>query len=188
MPRPADMSLAGDGGVSVEVLSDLGPFAEFIALESKHKKLHRIWTMDWWDKEISKLMQLLGEKKEEACRINQQHVNDPVARMNKQAGVKFYWRRDQEPDLYRIYRSDANSGDKRSVDEICQQELKNAACITLMEKGPQDKESLIKSTIWTIGYARSSSALVAAAEKGLKYGRKTGEIVQNEEKRFLLGN
>lgn len=92
MPRPADMSLAGDGGVSVEVLSDLGPFAEFIALESKHKKLHRIWTMDWWDKEISKLMQLLGEKKEEACRINQQHVNDPVARMNKQAGVKFYWR------------------------------------------------------------------------------------------------
>lgn len=36
--------------------------------------------------------------------------------MNKQAGAKLYWRRDQEPDLYRIYRSDANSGDKRTVD------------------------------------------------------------------------
>ena len=39
-----------------------------------------------------------------------------------------------------------------------------------------------------MGYARSSPALVAAAEKGLKYGKKTGEIQQDEEKRYLLGN
>lgn len=108
--------------------------------------------------------------------------------MNKQGGVKFYWRKDQDPDQYRIYRLDVDSGDKRSVDEICQQELKNAVCIVLKEKGIQDKESLIKSGIRTMGYARSSTALVAAAEKGLKYGRKTGEIVQDGEKRFLLGN
>ena len=110
------------------------------------------------------------------------------ARMNKQARVKFYWRKDQDPDQYRVYRRDMNSGDKRSADEICQQELKNAVCIALKEKGAQDKESLMKSTIRTMGYARSSTALAAAAEKGLKYGRKTGEIVQDEEKRFLLGD
>jgi hypothetical protein len=109
-------------------------------------------------------------------------------RMNKQAGVKFYWRKDQDPEQYRIFRRDMNSGDKRSADEICQQELKNAVCIALKEKGAQDKESLMKSTIRTMGYARSSTALAAAAEKGLKYGRKTGEIVQDEEKRFLLGD
>lgn len=110
------------------------------------------------------------------------------ARMNKQAGVKFYWRKDQEPDQYRICRSEVNSSDKRSIDEICQQELKNAICVALTEKGAQDKEDLIKSAIRIMGYARSSPALTAAAEKGLKYGRKTGEIVQDEEKRFLLGN
>lgn len=66
-----------------------------------------------------------------------------------------------------MYRNDVNTGDKRSVDEICQQELKNA--------------------IRTMGYARSSSALAAAAERGLKYGRKTGEIVQDDKKQFLLG-
>ena len=66
-----------------------------------------------------------------------------------------------------MYRNDVNPGDKRSVDEICQQELKNA--------------------IRTMGYARSSSALAAAAERGLKYGRKTGEIVQDDKKQFLLG-
>lgn len=83
---------------------------------------------------------------------------------------------------------DVDSGDKRSADEICQQELKNAVCITLKEKGAQEKGSLMKNVIRTMGYARSSTSLVEAAEKGMKYGRKTGEIVQDEEKRFRLGN
>ena len=39
--------------------------------------LYRIWTMDWWDnrdKELAKLMQLLGEKKEAAYAVYQQHA------------------------------------------------------------------------------------------------------------------
>ncbi|WP_395022034.1 DUF4011 domain-containing protein, partial [Robinsoniella sp. RHS] len=44
MPRPADMSIAGDGGVPVEALGELGPFADFIALESKHRRLHSLYT------------------------------------------------------------------------------------------------------------------------------------------------
>ena len=83
---------------------------------------------------------------------------------------------------------DVDSSDKRSADEICQQELNNAVCITLTEKGAQEKGSLMKNVIRTMGYARSSTSLVEAAEKGMKYGRKTGEIVQDEEKRFRLGN
>lgn len=108
------------------------------------------------------------------------------ARMNKQAGVRFYWRKDQNPDQYSIYRKDGNSEDKRSADEICQQELKNAVCIRLKEQGPLDKDSLLNATIRTMGYARSSTALLAAAERGLKYGRKTGEIVQDADKQFVL--
>lgn len=49
-----------------------------------------------------------------------------------------------------------------------------------------DKNSLLKTTIRTMGYARSSTALLAAAERGLKYGRKTGEIVQDAKQRFVL--
>ena len=44
-----------------------------------------------------------------------------------------------------------------------------------------DKESLIKETIYMIGFARSGKALKEAVDKGIKYGLKTGEIVQNEE-------
>lgn len=110
-------------------------------------------------------------------------------RVNKQAGVKFCWRKEQNPDQYMVYRNDMNSGDKRTVDEICQQELKNAVCITLKEQGAQDKDSLLKAVIKTMGYARSSAALLAAAESGLKYGRKTGEIVQDAENgRIMLGD
>lgn len=110
------------------------------------------------------------------------------ARMNRQAGVKFYWRKDQNPDQYRVYRTDMISGDKRSVDEICPQELKNAVCITLKEYGVLDKDNLLKAAVRTMGYARSSTALLAAAERGLKYGRKTGEVVQDAEKKFLLSD
>lgn len=109
-----------------------------------------------------------------------------VSKMNKQAGIKVYWRKDQDPDGYRAYRIDSDLSDKRSVDEISQQELKNAVCITLKEKGALDKETLVKETIRTMGFARSGPALVAAVERGLKYGRKTGEVLLDEEKRFVL--
>lgn len=50
------------------------------------------------------------------------------------------------------------------------------------EKSKMKKEDLIKATIRTMGYARSSNVLTSAVERGLKYGRKTGEIVEVGEK------
>lgn len=108
------------------------------------------------------------------------------SKMNKQSGIKFYWRKDQKPDSYGKYRIDSSLADRRSADEICQQELKNAVCVTLREKGALDKESLIRETLRMMGYSRSSAALIAAVERGLKYGRKTGEIAQDVENRLVL--
>ena len=48
------------------------------------------------------------------------------------------------------------------------------------------KEALVKETIRTMGYARSGAALASAVEKGLKFGRKIGEIVVDEDKNFAL--
>ena len=44
LPRPADMKISGEDGVPVELLSDLGPFSDFIALEGKHRRLHSFYT------------------------------------------------------------------------------------------------------------------------------------------------
>lgn len=49
LPRPEDMAIAGDGGLLVEALGNLGQFADFIALESRHKRLHSCYA----EKELS---------------------------------------------------------------------------------------------------------------------------------------
>ena len=54
--------------------------------------------------------------------------------------------------------------------------------MTLLEKGRMKKEDLIKATIRTMGYVRSSNVLTSAVERGLKYAQKTGEIVEAGEK------
>lgn len=104
----------------------------------------------------------------------------------RQNGLKFYWKEEQNPASYNLYRIDGSNTDKRSMEDICQEELKNAICATLQEKDSLGKDELIKESIRTIGFARSGVALVEAVERGLKYGRKSGEIIQNSEKKFCL--
>lgn len=105
---------------------------------------------------------------------------------NRQNGLKFYWNEGQDPEQYHWYRIDTEIEDKRSLDDICQQELKNAVCRTLEVKGPLSREDLIRETVRTMGYARSGTALAEAVERGMKFGRKTGEIVLTSEKKFEL--
>lgn len=141
-----------------------------------------------YDKLVKKTLRAfhISRSSTQTLEATEKALKKAVSRINKQSGVKFYWRRDQDPDMYRKYRMDSNLSDKRSVDEICQQELKNAVCVTLEEKEALEKDSLVRETIRTMGYSRSSASLIAAVERGLKYGRKTGEIVQDTENRFVL--
>ena len=106
--------------------------------------------------------------------------------VNKQNGLKYVWKSDQNPDTYPYYRVDANCEDKRSMSDISQQELKNAICIALKNGGTMGKDALVKETVRVMGFARSGVTIVEAIERGLKYGRKTGEILQNEGKLFTL--
>ena len=104
------------------------------------------------------------------------------AKVNKQNGIKFYWSNNQNSDAYDLYRNDSGNSDRRSPDEITQQELKNAVCLTVTNGASFDKDALIKETIRTMGYARSGKTLVDAVERGIKYGLKTGELVKNADK------
>ena len=130
----------------------------------------------------------IGRSSAQTLEATDKAVNKIHAKMNKQAGAKFYWRPDQQYDDYRVYRVDANTQDRRSAEEICQQELKNAVCYTLREQGPLGKDELVKATIYNMGYSRSGAALIAAVDRGIKYGRKTGEVMQNQNKEYVLGS
>ena len=73
------------------------------------------------------------------------------------------------------------------MSDISQQELKNAICIALKNDGAMGKDALVKETVRVMGFGRSGATIVEAIERGLKYGRKTGEIVLNEQKLYALG-
>lgn len=128
----------------------------------------------------------IGRASAQTTEATEKAIKKLDCKSNKQNGVKFYWKVDQNPDTYNAYRIDINIDDKRNPDEICQQELKNAVCKTLVENGALSKDDLIKATIRTMGYARSGVALVDAVERGIKFGRKTGEIILDENKKFNL--
>jgi hypothetical protein len=107
--------------------------------------------------------------------------------VNRQNGMKFCWLREQIPESYPYFRVETNMEDRRTVEEICQQEIKNAICVTLQKNGVIDKDTLIRETARTMGYARAGATIVGAVERGLKYGRKTQEIKVTSDKLYTLG-
>lgn len=128
----------------------------------------------------------IGRSSSQTMEASEKAFKKTSCRLNSQSGVKYCWKKDQDQDSYCIFRKDADLDDRRSPDEICQQELKNAVCVTLLQHGALEKEILIKETIRTMGYARSGAALIEGVERGLKYGRRTGEIVQDKSRKIKL--
>lgn len=104
----------------------------------------------------------------------------------RQKGMKFFWKEGQDPENYHIYRNDSSCQNSRNMNDISQQELKNAVCCVLLEKGSMDKTKLLKEAVHIMGYKRTTAALLEAAERGLKYGRRTNEIIINDEKKYSL--
>ena len=128
----------------------------------------------------------IGRSSAQTLESTDKALRKAAGKLNRQNGMKFYWKEDQDPNTYYVYRNDTACDDSRSVNDISQQEIKNAVCKSILDKGPMAKEILLRETVRTMGYKRTTAALLEAAERGLKYGRKSGEIVVDEEKRFSL--
>ena len=106
----------------------------------------------------------------------------------KQSGIAYLWLRDQDSNTYRTIRGGDGSKKSRGVTEICQQEIKNAVCYVLQEKGAMDKVSIMKETARVLGYNRMTDAISSAIETGIKYAKKTGEIKTDSNKNYTLEN
>ncbi|SCY63061.1 DUF3320 domain-containing protein [Butyrivibrio sp. INlla14] len=119
----------------------------------------------------------IGRSSAQTIEATEKALKKVNAKSSKQNGMKFYWKEGQEPSTYQLYRFDANLDDKRAPEDISQEEMKNVVCLTLQKVGREHKDDIIKDTIRTMGYNRSGVALVEAVERGIKYGKKTGEIV-----------
>ncbi len=104
----------------------------------------------------------------------------------KQSGLVYYWLRDQDPAKYMTIRGGDTSKKSRSVSEISQQEMKNAICYVLQQKGSMDKDSIFKETSKVLGYNRMTDAIASAVETGFKYARRIGKIRTDSNKKYTL--
>lgn len=92
---------------------------------------------------------------------------------SRQKGIIYCWAPDQDPKEYAGIRISST----RSGDEICPQEIKNAACYVLKNKGELSKDDLIKEVSLLFGYRRLGKNLEAALAAGVQYAKTSGAII-----------
>ena len=100
----------------------------------------------------------------------------------------FYWRADQNPEEYGIYRVEDPNGARRSMDEIPSQEIQTAAAEVLAQQIGLSQSDLIRETAKKFGFTRVGSVIENAAgyaiAKALEKGRferlENGNIVLRE--------
>ena len=100
----------------------------------------------------------------------------------KQKGIVFCWAPGQDPNDYKEIRV----SNERAGNEICPQELRNAICYVLREKGELDKDALIKETSLLFGYKRLGKKLEADIFAGVQFARASKAIVYVPGGKFTL--
>ncbi|MBQ3077011.1 MAG: DUF3320 domain-containing protein, partial [Clostridia bacterium] len=93
-------------------------------------------------------------------------------------GAIFYWRADQDPAAYRLYRVAGSGEARRELRDIPVQELRNAACTVLSEQFSMLPEDLLRETARKLGYTRLGGHVTAAITTALTLAREQGDITE----------
>jgi hypothetical protein len=80
----------------------------------------------------------------------------------------FFWKQDQDPSAYLIYRSAENDADKRNADDIPPIEIANAARQVLKEQISLSKEDLIRETARIFSFSKVGSIVDIAMRQGVQ--------------------
>lgn len=103
-------------------------------------------------------------------------------KITRQNGTRFLWRRGVDPKAYATYRV----RELRSPDDICKFELRNAVCYLLQEKGPMQRDELVRDLVDLFGYKHSSKKVEAGAQRAIKAARELKAIVATNDGRLTL--
>ncbi len=101
-------------------------------------------------------------------------------KVTKTKGILFCWSDAQDPKTWRGIRT----SNERSGDQISVQEISNAICYVLLQKGSLERDELIKETSLLFGYKRLGKNLEAALTAGLQYARSSKAITAVSGNRF----
>jgi hypothetical protein len=91
-------------------------------------------------------------------------------------GMPFYWRIDQNPADYAEYRVANNDEEKRSMDDICAEEIANAIKVVAEIQISLSKSDLIRETAKLFGFTRLGNVIESSVERGLSEAQRRGMV------------
>lgn len=84
--------------------------------------------------------------------------------------MEFFWREDQTPSEYAVYRVGEEEEARRSIDDIPSEEILNAACQVLREQAGMTRPDLIKETAKKFGFSRMGNLIESTVGYALDRG------------------
>lgn len=95
----------------------------------------------------------------------------------------FLWRSDQSIETYSDCRIPAEGGERRAMEEICPEEIANAAEKIVTRQISLQREDLVREIAKLFGYPRVGDVIEAAAETGIRLAQTKGTILCEEDGR-----
>jgi hypothetical protein len=106
-------------------------------------------------------------------------------KQSKQNGTVFYWRQDQEPDLYNQYRIPKNDSQKRNAEDLPKEEIAAGIHEILTHQISLPPDDLVRETARLFGYARIGANVEQAMKLGIDYALQKGIITENNDRIIL---
>lgn len=106
-------------------------------------------------------------------------------RYNHQNGIFFYWKQDQNPELYKTFRIPMNEAQKRNAEDLPREEIAAGVIEILTNQISLPEDDLIKETARLFGYARIGTNVDQAMRQGIEYALKS-EMIQKNSDRLVL--
>ena len=110
--------------------------------------------------------------------IFDQAVQGMSCQKTKERDQVFYWRADQEPEQYDIYRGADQNGEYRGIEDVPSQEIRSALRDILKMQVSLSREDLIKAAAKCFGCPRMGSTIEAVVSYALDDGIEKGVFAE----------
>lgn len=98
----------------------------------------------------------------------------------------FYWRGDQQPEEYPVFRTEEDTESKRTMDEISSYEISNAIKRVLEEQVSLSRMDLIRETAKKFGFLRMGAVIENTISYAIDCAVMRGVIKEESDGRFIL--
>lgn len=102
--------------------------------------------------------------------------------VNSSNGSVFYWQENQIPAAYSSCRVSDSDCEKRSMDDICAEEIAAGIALVLENQVSMLKSDLIRETAKLFGYTRTGGVIETSIGNGIDYAANAGKISVTDER------